>query len=199
MYLATAAALAAVALQHRPLWTLAAAVLNLALIALYALHAATGLLALPDAAERIVRETRGFDALARHAEGLPQPVFADRYQTAAMLNFYAPGIGVGQWPGITRPSEYLRGRIVPIPDPAALRASGFSLITRRYLPPPIPGFTVVDQQTLFDCGGERITVLYGDYGSRDAPCAAPAHHWDVYVFRAADQVDDHRQPTRPPP
>jgi len=184
MYLATAAGLAAVLLRPWPRRVLLAAALNLLLIGVYALHAATGVLPLPDAAERILRETRGYEALAAHAAELPRPVFTDRYQTTALLNFYDPGLGVGQWPGITRPSEYLGGRITAIPSLNALRHSGFSLITRRYRPAPIPGFEVARMQTLFDCGGSQIVVLDGDYGSDDAPCARPAHHWDVYVYRA---------------
>ena len=185
MYLAPAAALAAVVLRPWPRRAVLAAGLNIALVTVYAIHAATGVPPLPDAAERIVRETRGYDALAALAAGLPRPVFADRYQTAAMLNFHAPGLAAGQWPGITRPSEYMLGRLAPIPPLADLKDTGFTLITRRYLPAPIPGFEVARMQTLFDCGGPGLVVMDGDYGSEDAPCARPAHHWDVYVYRTA--------------
>ncbi|MFW6258155.1 MAG: glycosyltransferase family 39 protein, partial [Halochromatium sp.] len=110
-------------------WTLIAAAGNLMLVSVYVLYATTGLPPLPDAAARVQRESQGFEALAEYAARLPEPVIADRYQFAAMLNFYQPQLAVSQWPGITRPSEYGRGRIVPLPDPQALRQTGFWLLT----------------------------------------------------------------------
>jgi hypothetical protein len=54
----------------------------------------------PTAQKRILRETHGFEALTAEAAKLLGPVFAARYQTAAMLRFYQPRLEVNQWPGI---------------------------------------------------------------------------------------------------
>jgi len=186
MYLAAAAPLVAVAVRPLVPWAMAAAGLNLLLVSLYSVHAATGALPLPNAAERIIRETQGYEALAAHAKTLPAPVFADRYQITGMLNFYQPGLGAGQWPGITRPSEYLLGRITPIPAVASLRESGFTLITRRYQAPAIPGFVVAEAQTVIHCVGKPISVLAGTPGQDAPPCADPARQWRIYHYLGSD-------------
>jgi 4-amino-4-deoxy-L-arabinose transferase-like glycosyltransferase len=184
LYLACAAPVAAIMLQPLARWASAAAATNLLLVSLYAFHAATGLLPLPSAADRIMRETHGYAALANHAASLPGPVFADRYAFAAMLNFYRPELAVPQWPGISRPSEYGRGRIVPIPAVAALRDSGFWLVAYKFSPPTIPGFTAVATQSTFDCKGQPLQVVAGGVGWDTAICDEPYHGWRIYRYVA---------------
>ncbi len=101
MSLLTAAPLAALWMRRIRGWVLAAALANVLLVSLYVVHAATGALPLPDSQNRILRETHGFADLAQIAAGLDAPVYADRYQTTAMLRFYQPGLGISQWPGLT--------------------------------------------------------------------------------------------------
>ncbi len=183
VYLSAAAGLLAIVARPLVGWVIAAAGLNLLLVTLYAAHAATGALPLPNAAKRILRETHGFDALAAHVADLPRPLFADRYQTVAMLNFYHPGIDATQWPGIARPSEYLGGRIARIPSMAELRQTGFSLVTNRFIAPSVPGFLVVETQTLLDCDQSPRQVGEDAGGLATAQCDKPRHAWRVYVYR----------------
>lgn len=152
-----------------------AAVANLLLVTLYAIHGATAASPLPDSQNRILRETHGFRELAAIAAGLDAPVFADRYQDTAMLRFYQPGLAATQWPGITRPSEYLRGQIAPRVRPDAV-AGPFWLLTRRRGPPEIYGFKATAQRTLFDCAGEPLTE------SAEPPCRKPLHIWHLHRY-----------------
>jgi 4-amino-4-deoxy-L-arabinose transferase-like glycosyltransferase len=185
MYLTAAAPIAAAALRPLGRWVLAAAATNLLLVTLYAFHAATDLLPLPPSQERILRDTHGFDALAVYLEGLSAPVVADRYPFAAMINFYQPRLAVVQWPGITRPSEYLRGRIVTLPRLADLQRTGFWLLARKFQPPSIPGFESDATRSLYDCRGQTLRVLDGarDY-YRGAHCREPLHVWRLYHYRS---------------
>jgi hypothetical protein len=105
-----------------------------------------------------------------------------------MLNFYQPGLGAGQWPGITRPSEYLLGRITPIPTVASLRESGFTLITRRYQVPAIPGFIIADAQTVVHCAGKRVSVLTDAREPDAVPCPDRTRQWRIFHYRGSDDT-----------
>ena len=157
-------------------WVVAAAVGNLLLVSLYGLHAATVALPLPEGQNRILRETHGFRELAELAAGLDGPVYADRYQDTAMLRFYGPGIQATQWPGLTRPSEYLRGQIAPRAAPEAIQ-SPFWLITGGRPAPEIKGLRIDTRRTLVDCAGGGLAE------TDDAPCARPLHVWRLYRYR----------------
>jgi hypothetical protein len=174
-YLLAAPALLALPLRRLRGWVIAAATTNLLLVTLYAVHAASSVLPLPDSLNRGLRETHGFRELAALAAGLDAPVYADRYQLTAMLRFYQPGLATSQWPGLTRPSEYLLGQIAPRVEPANLTGP-FWIITRRPNPPRLPGFTVAKQRTLYDCAGAPLAD--GDA----PPCAQPLHEWHLYLF-----------------
>jgi 4-amino-4-deoxy-L-arabinose transferase-like glycosyltransferase len=176
----TAAPLVAHALEAWPRSVLIAAGANFLLISLYALHGATGILPLPDSQQRILRETHGFDLLARKARELSVPVFADRYQTIAMIRFYEPSLAVTQWPGVTRPSEYLRGRIAPPVSLAQIEtAGGFWLVSNQAPSSPIPGFRLRSRSQLFDClesGLREVPV------EAQPPCAEPLHRWVLLSY-----------------
>ncbi len=175
MYLLAAAPLAALWLRRGWRLAMAAAAGNLLLVSLYAFHAATSALPLPDRQNRILRETHGFAELAQIVAELEAPVYADRYQTTAMLRFHQPDLETSQWPGLTRPSEYLRGRIAPRVDPAAIQGA-FWLVTRFGAPPPIAGFAVDAQRTLFDCPAARLAE------TPHPPCRHPLHRWQLYHY-----------------
>jgi 4-amino-4-deoxy-L-arabinose transferase-like glycosyltransferase len=178
MYLAAAAPLAAVALRRVRRWAVLAAGGNLLLASLYVYHGATAGLPLPDSQNRILRETHGYEALAMEAARLPGPVFAARYQTTAMLNFYQPALGANQWPGITRPSEYLRGRIARAVTPEEIeRAGGFWLITVRASAPELDGYEAAKVRELIDCPGMALQDADGGM-----PCARPLHRWRIYRY-----------------
>ncbi len=178
MYLLSAAPLAALWLRRVRCWALAAAGANLLLVSLYAFHAATSALPLPDSQNRILRETHGFRELAEVAAGLDAPVYADRYQLTAMLRFYRPDLDTTQWPGLTRPSEYLYGRIAPRVNPAEV-AGPFWLVTRFGAPPAIAGFRVGADRTLQDCPSAPTREAAA------SPCQRPLHTWHLYRYQPA--------------
>lgn len=182
LYLVGAAAFIAPALVPLGRWTLLAVGANLTLASLYVANTATGLPPLPDAAERALRESRGFEPLAAYAADLRAPVIADRYQFAAMLNFYQPQLEVTQWPGITRPSEYERGRITPLPDPRRLRETGFWLLAHKFSPPTIAGFEAVETRSAYGCPDGRFSVVDGAAGWEAGGCDDPANIWRLYRY-----------------
>jgi hypothetical protein len=154
----------------------AAALGNLLLASLYGLHAATGVLPLADPQNRVLRETHGFRDLAELAAGLEGRIYADRYQETAMLRFYSPGIQATQWPGLSRPSEYLRGRIAPRVDSGAIKGP-FWLLNRGQAAPEIPGMRMTARRALVDC--PRMPLVETD----EPPCARPLHRWILYAYR----------------
>lgn len=175
VYLMSAAPLVAVWLRSVRTWVLVGAGVNVLLVSLYAVHAATDALPLPDNQNRILRETHGFAELARIAAELDAPVHADRYQTTAMLRFYRPDLATSQWPGLTRPSEYLRGQIAPRIVPDALTGP-FWLVTRFGAPPVIGGFAVETERVLFDCPRQPLQE------GGEPPCSRPLHTWYLYRY-----------------
>jgi hypothetical protein len=175
MYLLAAPAVLAPGLRGASRWVLTAAAGNLILASLYAVHAATGSLPLPDSANRILRETHGFRELAAMAAGLDAPVYADRYQLAAALRFYQPDLRTSQWPGIARPSEYLRGVIAPRVG-AETQTGPFWLLSRLPNPPAIQGFAATEQRRLYDCPALLLAE------TAEPPCANPVHRWQLYRY-----------------
>jgi hypothetical protein len=173
-------------------WALAAAAGNLILISLYVSYAVTAFPPLPDAAGRVLRESHGFAELADYTARLPEPVIADRYQFAAMLNFYQPQLAVSQWPGITRPSEYGRGRIAPLPNPQALRQTGFWLLTGKFSPPEITGFDAVETRSLYRCPDGRFTVIDGAATWDAGGCDEPINGWRLYRYRVNGPSGGHQ-------
>jgi 4-amino-4-deoxy-L-arabinose transferase-like glycosyltransferase len=186
LYIVGAAPLLAAAVQPLLRWAVAGAATNALLLSIYAAHAATAALPLPHAADRVLRETNGYPALAAHVAGVEGPIFVDRYQTAAMLNFYGAGTRATQWPGLTRPSEYGLGRIVPIPDLATLRETGFTLVAWKYALPEIPGFRMTTAETLFDCRGAPLHLVPDIAWPDASPCGEDwLHIWRVLRYEAA--------------
>ncbi|EGV28239.1 hypothetical protein ThidrDRAFT_3942 [Thiorhodococcus drewsii AZ1] len=173
MYLLSAAPLAAIWLRRVRVWVYAAVGVNLLLVTLYAYHSATAALPLPDSQNRILRETHGFAELAQRAAELDAPVYVDRYQTTAMLRFYRPDLGADQWPGLTRPSEFVRRRM----DEPLARSGPFWLVTRFGAPPAIEGFGVERDRTFYDCAGEPLRE------AETKPCRRPLHTWHLYRYR----------------
>jgi 4-amino-4-deoxy-L-arabinose transferase-like glycosyltransferase len=174
VYFLSAMPLAVILLRRVPGWALAAASANVLLVSAYAVHAATDSLPFPSKFERLLRETHGFQELASRAAHLAGPVFTDRYQLTAVLRFYAPSLNAGQWPGITRPSEYLRGTITkPITLGEIEQAGGFWLVTGRAVPPTIPHFRILASEPLYDCSKSDVT---------ERPCRRPFHIWRIVRY-----------------
>lgn len=201
VYLLSAAPLAALALRRMAAWVRVAAAGNAVLVGLYALHAATAALPLGDGADRILRETHGYRDLAERVAALDGPVFADGYQTAAMLRFYQPHLALTQWPGVTRPSEYLRGVIAPTPTLEQVRAAGgFWLVGRKASPADIPGFAAEPRLVLIDCkGSPLVETAPGSPQELEPPCPRPLHRWQLVRYRAPDAPEGAIQGTQAPP
>jgi hypothetical protein len=99
-----------------------------------------------------------------------------------MLRFYQPGMAVTQWPGITRPSEYLRGHISRLASLKEIeRAGGFWLVARGGTPPALPGFALTQRRELADCLG---MPLHEDEGGKP-PCRKPLHLWRIYRYEVS--------------
>lgn len=187
VYLLCAAPLLAAALRPVRTWVWVAAGANVALVTLYAVHAATAVLPFGEGTDRILRETHGYPELALRVQELNGPVFAGSYQIAAMLRFYLPDRPVTQWPGITRPSEYLRGVIAPTPPLASLTdAGGFWLVQRRSNPAEIPGFAPREVRVLIDCkGAGLVETTPGSPQEANPPCRRPLHIWQLVRYGLA--------------
>lgn len=180
VYLVCAAPLISTRLSRWRRWLITAAVGNLMIASLYAYQAATAALPLPGGHNRILRETHGYQELSRQVAKLHGPVFADRYQTTAMLRFYSPSSSVTQLPGLKRPSEYLRGAISEVPTLESIRAAGgFWLVTQDPRAPSFEGFKTSAAIQLVDCPGEPLVP------AREAPCSRPLHLWVIHRFDAS--------------
>jgi len=162
-------------------WVVAAALGNLLLVSLYGFHAATVALPLSDRQNRVLRETHGFRELAEVVAGLDGPIYVDRYQDTAMLRFYQPGIETTQWPGLTRPSEYLLGQIAPKAEPKKIEGP-FWLLARGRQAPEISGFRIVAHRVLIDCPGAPLAQ------TKERPCARPLHRWSLYRYQPLSPV-----------
>lgn len=152
---------------------------NVALIAIIIVHTNTGILPIRAHQDRIMAETHGYNELADVAQNLSGPVFSDSYQIASMLRFYAPGLQVRQWPGITRDSEYLRRpELADLNFEKLLETGSFWLITTEQIPPRIKDFKPIEMAELRDCKDTGIQVIKAgaahDFQNR---CKTLIHDW----------------------
>ena len=138
------------------------------------------------ARNRVVREMQGFQELAARLGALHGPIFADRYQLVAELNFHAPQLDVRQWPGIRRPSEYLR-RAEWTPDTVAslAAAGGLWLVTGNPMPPRLPGFHPAETFVAYYCLPQGlITADAFSTATFQAPCPGRSvYRWLVIRYR----------------
>lgn len=193
MYVFGAAAWMApwVATQRRKLaWGVA---LNLLVASGLIAHASQGILPLRQAQDRILAETHGYAPLAHEVQQRRawKPVFAETYQIASMLAFYAPELKPQQWPGITRDSEFVRNPVLhPLDSESLRKEGGFWLVTTQIPPPRLPPYRGVELIHLRDCKASGLQVITtpivpGPFG---APCHAPVHKW--YLVRYTDNLKD---------
>src|SRR5262249_55219102 len=143
VYVVGAAPLLAAFCARRLRLTLPLAALNAAVLLGLAAYARAPFAS--RAEDRVVREMQGYRELAAVLDArLQGPVFGDHHQLVAELNFHAPRLGVQQWPGVSRPSEYVR-REEWSPDTveSLSAAGGLWLCAERPMPPRLPGFTPV--------------------------------------------------------
>ena len=140
---------------------------------------------------RIVREVQGYRELAALLDArLEGPVFGDRHQLVSELNFHAPRLALQQWPGIGRPSEYVRRPEWNHHTVESLTAAGgLWLVVERPLPPRLPGFTPVNGFVAYYCLGSGLITVDAFTGDEfRAPCPGrTVHRWlAVRYVPAAD-------------
>jgi len=184
VYTVGASALLAGFAASRPRRTVVLAACNLALFLAVVLHAHNPVLA--RGRDRILKETHGWPELAAHVARLEGPVLTDREQRTSMIRFYAPGIRVAQWPGITQPSEFVRRpewnyyRLADLEE-----HGGFWLVTGWPLPPRLPGFEPVEMTELRDCLEEGLVVTEAaEARPGESPCPeTTVHVWYLVRYR----------------
>jgi 4-amino-4-deoxy-L-arabinose transferase-like glycosyltransferase len=191
VYVIGAAPLLAAWCAQRLRTTVVCSAVNAMLVLVLAVYARVPLAA--GVGNRLARETLGYRELAATVDELHGPIFADHYQLVAELNFHAPHLGVRQWPGIRRPSEYLR-RAEWTPDTveSLVARGGLWLVTGNPLPPRLPGFQPVDAFTAHYCLGRGlVTVAAFSAPTFERPCRGYAlYRWLVirYVPVRGDTV-----------
>jgi len=183
VYVIGAAPLLAAFCATRLRETVVCCAINAALVLALAVYARVPLGAGVD--NRVVRELYGYRELAARLGALEGPIFAGHHQLVAELNFHAPRLRVRQWPGLRRPSEYLR-RAEWTPDTAqSLAADGsFWLVTVDWLPPRLQGFEPVDAFAAHYCLGKGlVTVAAFSAATFERPCPGSAvHRWLVIRY-----------------
>ncbi len=183
LYFVGAAALLATFCGGRLRATIVCSVVNAALVLSVAAYTRAPVGA--GSGNRILRETVGYRDLAVWLGGIKGPIFADRHQLVAELNYHAPRLVVRQWPWI-RPSEYLR-RAEWTPDTAeSLRAAGgFWLVTSKAIPPHLPGFQPAEAFAAHECLGKGlVTVRAFSTATFQQPCTGRAvHEWVVVRYQ----------------
>ena len=186
MYLVGAAPLLARYLRPQLWHCLAGLGANLALVLTLLYYTHKPFVRVNPGFDRILSETKGFSELAKLPDLEQGPfLFADSFQLVSMLRYYKPNLEPGQWPGVTRGSEY----VLPKADQvgANLEAikskGGFLLVTKDAQPPQIPGFLAASFKQITYCreGYLKESLFWLDADAR--PCDA-LHVWHLARYRA---------------
>ena len=184
VYVVGAAPLLATFCAGRLRLTVGLAAINAALLLALAAYVRAPIGCRADA--RIVREVQGYRELAALLDTrLQGPVFGDRHQLVAELNFHAPRLAVQQWPGIGRPSEYVRRAEWNRYTVESLTAAGgLWLVAERPMPPQLPGFTPVKGFVAYYCLGSGLVTIDAFSGDEfRAPCPGhTVHRWLVVRY-----------------
>ncbi len=182
LYLIGAAPLLAIKLEHSFKKIAFAGLANCALFLLCIIHANKPLFTSEH--DRILKETFGFQQLAKHIENSPGPFFADTYQTISMLRYYNPKKNIAQWPGISRPSEFTQNPSFSYSFVSLKKQKNFWLITSDQIPPAIAFFRPTYMERIEDCreGGLQIRTSENQ-AITNTPCH-PVHHWSLirYIY-----------------
>lgn len=190
--LGAAALLVPLAAAHARAFTIAAGV-NVAVFLGLLAQTQFGLIPVRPHKDRLLRETHGYNSLAKKLETLDGPVFGDSFQVVSMVRFHVPTLTVRQWPGITRDSELVRRKELNDLTFEDLRARGaFWLVTTDELPPRLPGFRAEGLTLLRDCkaGGlqEIPSSAAGDAANR---CKDPIHEWYLVRYHVTEEQGPH--------
>jgi hypothetical protein len=148
----------------------------------YAFHP----VARPGARNRILREMHGWPELARYVRGLEGPILAGEKPTTSMIRFYNPGLTVAQYPGLARPSEYVRrARWCHFSREDLLASGSFWLVSHHRIPPGIDGFTPREVTELRYCAGQGLVVTTPPAMESRCGGKAAVHTWYVVRYQAS--------------
>ena len=137
--------------------------------------------------DRILMETHGFDDLARLPELEGVSLFADSFQLVSMLRYHNPSLQVGQWPGITRASEYINNEAFWSLESVRgiKKQKGFMLLTTDNLPPMIPGFKPIEMKQISNCREGYLKVKSSWVDLDERACGA-LHRWFLLEYINAE-------------
>jgi hypothetical protein len=162
----------------------AASLLNVALVSLFAVHAAHPTLTLRR--DRVLAETHGFRELAGVVSALDGPVFGESYQLVSMLRFHSQREDLFQWPGIMRDSELTRPGQTLAPRPSLADVVGvghFWLVTDSGPLQAFPSFSAERLIEVRDCGALGVHVTEASTSARFTPrCKPSVHVWYVTEY-----------------
>ena len=185
MYLVGAAPLLAHYLRPNLTLSIIAACINLLLIAGIVSYTNHPFVRVNPGFDRILMETHGFRDLA-HLPDLQEQgdFFADSFQLVSMLRYYNPALNVGQWPGITRTSEFVHNEKIwsPFDLSELTERKEFYLVTTDDVPPKISGFSPVDLKLIQDCR-EGYLKEQSSWLDLDARACGVLHRWYLVVYK----------------
>lgn len=146
-------------------------------LAIYSFHP----VGTPGGRNRILREMHGWPQLAQYVRGLDGPILAGEKPTTSMIRFYNPGLVVAQYPGLARPSEYVRrAEWCCFTRDDLLAYGSFWLVSNHRLAPRIEGF-VPEEVSELRYGLEQGFVVVDAPVPQDHGTAV--HTWYVVRYR----------------
>ena len=187
LYMVGAAPLLSFQLTDKVKSVIIAGILNaLALLAL-AVHSTHPFL--PLKRDRVLTETFGFQHLAKHLDTVEDPIFADTYQLASMMNYYNPAKKVLQWPDINRPSEFTNNPEYRYPLSLLSQNQNFWLISSDHRPPRFLQFKPISVDLIKDCKDGKLflkpSIPDTDAATRQVPpsdCPS-VHRWILVHYK----------------
>ncbi|NRA43742.1 MAG: glycosyltransferase family 39 protein [Oligoflexales bacterium] len=138
--------------------------------------------------DRLLMETHGFRALSYLPElQSGKPLYADKFQLVSMLRYHNQGLQVGQWPGITRASEYVHNETLwnPFGLEELKHKDSFYLLTSDKIPPVLPGFEAFGIKQIQDCREGYLHVRSSQLEPTERACEA-LRHWYLLEYQKAE-------------
>ena len=165
-------------------WTITAVATNFILSAVVVVHAHSPLRETPD---RLTRESKGFEELAKELKKLNSTLYAERYQLVAAMRFF--GVSTFQWPGASRPSDYTLEKSYQKGQPVFSRSQNqnFWFVTSQVDLPNIPGYLPQDVRQYTYCADGNFFARKNHQGTAESACQNIVHTW--YLARYEDATN----------
>lgn len=158
---------------------------NCIAILLIALHARSPFIPLKH--DRILKETFGFEALSKHIELLPGPIFADTYQLTSMLRFYQKNHFIMQWPGMNRPSEFTHNPHYAMTLAELKAHKKFWLLSSDSEAPHLDSFKAVYMERIKDCrDGNLVQISSREKNPSESFRCPSVHSWSLIEYASQD-------------